>query len=303
MNWGGFDLNLLTVFDAVMQERNLTRAGQRLGVTQPAVSHALTRLRHLMKDELFIRGPEGMVPTSRAEQIAGPVHEALAGLQIALEPQPSQPEDIATDFNLACSSYIAFNLARCLVTRLRADAPRIGLTLRLSSNMNVLNELDNGSIDLALTRLIDGGERFRCVKVLSDRFACVTREDHPIARRGSLAMEDLADLPHLKITSDGDYTGFVDEVLERQGLSRQVALAAPFLAAAPLLASGELIAVLPERTARRMCEMAPLVKLPLPFQSPALEMVMIWHRRHETHPAHRWLRDAIRHVLSEIQDD
>src|SRR5436305_14512866 len=103
MNWRGFGLSLLTVFDTVMQERNLTRAGRRLGLTQPAVSHALTRLRHLMNDELFVRGPEGMVPTSRAEQIAGPVHEALAGLQIALEPQASQPEDIATDFNLALS--------------------------------------------------------------------------------------------------------------------------------------------------------------------------------------------------------
>src|SRR5689334_4747305 len=106
MNWGGFDLNLLTVFDAVMHERNLTRAGRRLGLSQPAVSHALTRLRHLMKDELFVRGPEGTVPTSRAEQIAGPVHEALAGLQIALEPKASHPEEISTDFNLALSSYM-----------------------------------------------------------------------------------------------------------------------------------------------------------------------------------------------------
>lgn len=303
MNWGGFDLNLLTVFDSVMQERNLTRAGRRLGLTQPAVSHALTRLRHLMNDELFVRGPEGMVPTSRAEQIAGPVHEALAGLQIALEPQASQPEDIATDFNLALSSYVVFNMARCLVTRIRADAPRIGLTLRLSGNLNILNELDNGNVDLALTRLIDGGERFKCVRVLTDRFVCVTRNDHPILRRGSLSLEDLADVPHLKITSDGDYTGFVDEVLERQGLSRQTILGAPFLAAAPLLASGELMAVLPERTAERMCEMAPLAKLPLPFESPALEVVMIWHRRHDTHPAHHWLRDTIRQILSEFEND
>ncbi|MBV8524305.1 MAG: LysR family transcriptional regulator [Acetobacteraceae bacterium] len=302
MNWGGFDLNLLTVFDAVMQERNLTRAGQRLGLTQPAVSHALARLRHLMKDELFVRGPEGMVPTARAQQIAGPVHEALAGLQIALEPQASEPEDIVTEFNLAFSSYIVFNLACLLVARIRADAPRIGLTIRLSSNLNILNELDNGSIDLAITRLIDGGERFRCVKVVSDRFVCVTRKNHPVVRRGLISMEDLADLPHLKITSDGDYTSFVDEMLERQGLSRHVAMGAPFLAAPQLLASGRLISVLPERTAERMCEIAPLAKLPLPFDSPALEMVMTWHRRHETHPAHRWLRDTIRQVLSEVQN-
>jgi DNA-binding transcriptional LysR family regulator len=302
MNWGGFDLNLLTVFDAIMKERNLTRAGQQLGLTQPAVSHALTRLRRLMKDELFVRGPEGMVPTSRAEQIAEPVHEALAGLQIALQPQASQPQQIAMDFNLACSSYITFNLARLLVERLRGQAPRIGLTMRLTSNMNVINELDNGTVDLALSRLIDGGERFKCVKVLSDGFVCVAGKDHPVAKRGCLEMEDLADLPHLGITSDSDYTGFLDEVLERHGLSRQVPIAAPFAATGALLAGGELIAVMPRRTAQGLCETAPLVRLPLPFEPPELEIVMIWHRRHETHASHRWLRDAIREVLSKVRD-
>ena len=126
MNWGGFDLNLLTVFDAVMQERNLTRAGRLLGLTQPAVSHALARLRVLMKDELFVRGPEGMVPTVRANQIAGPIHEALAALEMALQPQTSEPGDIATEFNLALSSYMVFNMAHCLVTRIRAGAPGSG---------------------------------------------------------------------------------------------------------------------------------------------------------------------------------
>jgi DNA-binding transcriptional LysR family regulator len=298
MNWGGFDLNLLTIFDAIMQDRNLTRAGQRLGLSQPAVSHALTRLRRLMKDDLFVRGPEGMVPTARAEQIAQPVHEALAALQMALEPQAARPEDIATDFNLAFSSYAVVNFAQAIFAQIRSAAPRIGLTVRLSGNLNILNELDNGGIDLALTRLIDGGERFKCSTVISDRFACVLRNDHPVARQGSLSIEEFADLPHLKITSDGDYTGFVDEALERHGLARHVALAAPFVAASALLSSGELAAVLPERTAEKICANAPLAKLPLPFDSPNLELVLIWHRRHDAHPAHRWLRDTIRKALS-----
>ena len=132
--------------------------------------------------------------------------------------------------------------------------------------MNVLNELDSGAINLALTRLINGGDRFKCLTVLTDHFVCVLCEDHPLALRGSLSIEDLADAAHLKITSDGDYTSFVDELLERQGLSRRVALGTPFLAATPLLASGELVAVVPARTAQRMCEMAPLATLPLPFE-------------------------------------
>src|SRR5438128_6792544 len=107
MNWGAFDLNLLIVFDAVMQERSVTRAGGRIGLSQPAVSHALSRLRHMLKDELFIRTPEGMVPTPRAEQLAEPLRRALNDLQFALEPDTFVPKEASRQFIMAINNYAA----------------------------------------------------------------------------------------------------------------------------------------------------------------------------------------------------
>src|SRR5438105_4418569 len=107
MNWGAFDLNLLIVFDAVMQERSVTRAGQRIGLSQPAMSHALSRLRHMLKDELFIRAPDGMVPTPRAEALAQPLRNALSEMQLALEPAAFDPAAAERNFVLALNNYAA----------------------------------------------------------------------------------------------------------------------------------------------------------------------------------------------------
>src|SRR5882757_4962466 len=125
MNWGAFDLNLLVVFDAVMQERSVTRAGDRLGLSQPAISHALTRLRHMLKDDLFIRSPKGMVPTPRAEQLALPVRTALDGLQRSLEPSQFDPASAQRSFRIAVDNYAALVLAAPLVTRISKAAPAV----------------------------------------------------------------------------------------------------------------------------------------------------------------------------------
>src|SRR5882672_7488131 len=111
MNWGAFDLNLLIVFDAVMQERSVTRAGSRVGLSQPAMSHALNRLRHMLKDELFVRSPDGMVPTPRAEMLAQPVRDALNEMQLALEPAVFDPASSDRRFRLAVNNYAAVVLA------------------------------------------------------------------------------------------------------------------------------------------------------------------------------------------------
>src|SRR3984893_13357207 len=120
MNWGAFDLNLLIVFDAVMQERNVTRAGDRIGLSQPAVSHALSRLRHMLKDELFVRTPEGMVPTPRADQLAEPLRRALSDMQLALEPETFVPIKASRQFVIAVNNYAAVILASPLLIAVTA---------------------------------------------------------------------------------------------------------------------------------------------------------------------------------------
>src|ERR1700741_2045036 len=147
---GAIDLNLLVVFDAVMQERNVTRAGQRLGLSQPAMSHALTRLRYMLKDDLFIRSPKGMLPTPRAEELAMPVRSALDGLQHSLEPSQFIPAEATRRFRIAVDNYSAIVLVGPLAGRIIKIAPGVTLEFRPSGTLNVSELLDRGELDLAV---------------------------------------------------------------------------------------------------------------------------------------------------------
>src|SRR5882672_8723941 len=173
MNWGAFDLNLLIVFDAVMQDRSVTRAGSRIGLSQPAMSHALNRLRHMLKDDLFVRTPEGMVPTPRAEMLARPLRSALGELQLALEPAAFDPAASDRRFALAVNNYAAVVLAPPLVAAVTAAAPAVRLDLRPSGTLDVVEQLDRGDLDLAVGSLDNPGERFATARLLEDPFVMV----------------------------------------------------------------------------------------------------------------------------------
>src|SRR6202790_2828804 len=160
MNWGAFDLNLLIVFDAVMQERSVTRAGSRIGLSQPAMSHALNRLRHMLKDDLFVRTPDGMVPTPRAEMLAQPLRNALSEMQLALEPAAFEPARADRHFTVAVNNYAAVVLPPPLVAAVTAAAPSIRLDLRPSGTLDLFQQMDRGDLDLVLGRNDDPGERF-----------------------------------------------------------------------------------------------------------------------------------------------
>src|SRR5580704_7424260 len=208
MNWGAFDLNLLIVFDAVMQERSVTRAGSRIGLSQPAVSHALNRLRHMLKDELFVRTPEGMVPTPRAEQLAEPLRRALNDMQLALEPETFVPIEANRQFVIAVNNYAAVILAAPLLMAVTAAAPGIRLDLRPTGLRDMSALLDRGELDLAIGTSDDLGERFAGAALFEDTFVVAMRHDHPAARR-ELTPQALAGLSYLEISSSGEDTGFV----------------------------------------------------------------------------------------------
>src|SRR5882757_1356747 len=139
---GAIDLNLLVVFDAIMRERSVTRAGQRLSLSQPAMSHALTRLRHALKDQLFVRSPNGMIPTPRAEQLATPIRIALDGLQQSLEPVQFDPSKATTTFRIAVDNYAAIVLVAPIAARITSMAPGVTLDFRPSGTLDVLEQLD-----------------------------------------------------------------------------------------------------------------------------------------------------------------
>jgi DNA-binding transcriptional LysR family regulator len=302
MNWRRLDLNLLVVFDAVMQERSATRAAEKLNMSQPAVSHALGRLRAALGDELFVRTPDGMEPTPQAERLAPSVRQALVDLRAALEgARPFEPQEVERSFTVTVNNYAALVIAPPLAAAVAREAPSVTLDLRPSGTLDITERLDRGEIDLALGSLAAPGERFSDMRLLDDRFACVLRKGHPaINGKDSLEARDFAGLSHLEVSSTGEGTRFVDDGLAKLGLERRVSLHAPLLATAGILAQSDMVAVLAERAARVFAAEAPLQVLPLPVASPSLTVAMLWHRRVEDDGAHRWLRGVVRRVTRNL---
>jgi DNA-binding transcriptional LysR family regulator len=297
MNWRRLDLNLLVVFDTVMQERNATRAAEKLNMSQSAVSHAIGRLRAALGDELFVRTPEGMTPTPQAERLAPSVRQALADLRAALEGnRPFEPAEVEQTFTVAVNNYAALVIAPPLAATVVREAPAVTLDLRPSGTLDIAGRLDRGELDLSLGSLAAPAERFADVRLFDDRFACILRQDHPGIADGAIDARQLADMPHLEITSTGEATGFVDDELEALGLARRIALRAPLHVTTAVLAESDMVAVMAERAARAFAQRAPLKVLPLPFRSPAITVAMLWHRRVADQPGHRWLRGLVSRV-------
>ncbi len=294
MSWNAFDLNLLVVFNAVSQEKNFTRAGQRLGMSQPAVSHALARLRHALKDELFVRTPEGMRPTPRAERMAGPVRAALRELQVTVEPDEFDASQTSRSYTIAANNYAARAVIPAFARRMAKLAPSIVLEVRPIGALHVLDQLDAGGVELAVTTLTEGGDRFKCVGLLDDEYVAILSSDNPVTAEPELSIEAFAALPHITITSSGDDTHFIDDALADRGLARLVSAKVPLHSLILMLIGSEAIAVVPRRVAADLVAICPLTMRPLPFPSPRVSLSMIWHRRLDNHPAHRWLRGTLR---------
>ena len=294
MNLRSLDLNLLVVFDAVMQERSVTKAAHRLNMAQPALSHALTRLRQGLQDELFVRTPDGMAPTPKAESLADGVRAALHGLRIALDrAEPFQAETAERRFTIAVGNEAALAMVPLIAAAAEREAPGILLDFRPSGTLDLADRLDRGEFDLALGGMAAPGDRFADLRLFHDRFAALMRRGHEAAEPGMLTLSLFAALPHLTITSSRESDAFVDEQLAQHGLSRRIALCAPLLSTAAALLQSDMIAIISERSAREFAKIAPLAVAPLPFASPVLTTAMIWHRRVGAVPAHLWLRDLV----------
>jgi DNA-binding transcriptional LysR family regulator len=296
VKWGAFDLNLLIVFDAVMQERSVTRAGDRLGLSQPALSHALTRLRHMLKDDLFVRSPKGMVPTPRAEQLALPIKQALEELQHSLEPTLFDPATATRTFRIAADNYAAVVLVGPIAARIGKTAPNVTLEFRPSGTLNVLDLLDRDELDLAIGPFADHGERFSHQQLLEDEFVAVMRKAHPAAAARELSLESFAALSHLEISSVQYATDFVDEALAGRELTRRIALRAPFLSAVRILVASDMVSIFRRRIGEELIRYRPLVVRKLPLASPVMATGMLWHRRFDHQQAHRWLRDTVKEI-------
>jgi DNA-binding transcriptional LysR family regulator len=291
MRLRNLDLNLLLVFDAVLRERSVVRAADALSISQPAVSHALNRLRHALNDRLFVRTPSGMMPTPRAEQLALPVRKALNELQLAVEGDTFDPSTADRRFAIAVNNYAAVVAVGPIVAAVRAQAPKVRLSLVPSGTLNLADRLDRGELDLAIAAREAVGERFASRLLIDDRYVTVLRGGHPALRK-KLTVEVIAATPHLAISSSGEDLEFMDQALTQKG-ARTVALDVPYLSAGAVLVQSNLIAILGRKLAQEFRRAHAIEIRELPFETPKLRSIMMWHRRFDDVPAHRWLRDTI----------
>lgn len=295
MNLRRLDLNLLLVFDAVMAERNVTRAAERVGLSQPALSNALTRLRGHLNDELFVRGPDGMRPTPRALELAAPIHEALASLEQALDPARFDPATSTRTFRVATNDYVATVLLPPLAARLGRAAPQVDLrVVPLGGRMYDL--LDAQEVDFGCTSVGELPERFEACEIVEDSYVVLMRPDHRLAE-GRLTLQAYARATHLLVTPRGDPRGFVDTALAQRGLTRRLGLTVNQFAAAPaIVAATDMIATIPKRAADLFGPPFGLAQKPCPVPPPREMTVvsLVWNRRLARHPAFVWFADQMR---------
>ncbi len=296
MDLHGIDLNLLVAFDALMSERSVTRAGTRIGRTQPAMSAALSRLRLLLGDELFVRGPSGLQPTPRAVDLAEPLGRALAEIQRTLAfTQTFDPRLSTLSFNLGLSEHPTFVLLPCLVEHLRDVAP--GITLRVRSFIardDAVAMLDAGEVDLAIgVPPTTATGRILTRPLFDERFVCIVRQGHP-AVDAQWDMATFLGLSHLLVSPENKGFGHVDVALSKRGLKRRLALTLPHMHAAPgLIARSDMVATLLLGVVAASRHMAALHVLDPPLELDPVAFVLSWHRRNDGHPAQRWFRDCI----------
>jgi DNA-binding transcriptional LysR family regulator len=292
MNLAAIDLNLLNAFDALVAERNVSRAAARIGVTQPAMSNALARLRALFGDELFVRSPQEMRPTPRALELAGPIGEALQHLRSALA-QPRQdfvPESSTRLFTIAASDNCDFALAPA-IGKLRKLAPGVGYDIVASGKAAALDRIDEGVFDLALGRLVNIPQRYFSAPLYEER--CVFVYNRNVHNFGNgLTLESFADLPHLHVTRDT--TDFVDAMLAVQGLARRRVIAVPYFALVPyLLEHSDLIAVVGARIAQRFAALSWIGVHELPVACESWTISAVWGKAQNADRGVMWLCDQL----------
>lgn len=288
------DLNLLVVFHQLMVERRVSAVADTLGLSQPAVSNALARLRRSFGDELFLRTPRGMEPTPLAEQLAEPVAAALALLQGAVT-QRSEfgPSSSTRAFSLGMSDIGEIYFLPTLMDALAHRAPGVTLTTARGAAQPLKAEMEAGAVDLALGLLPQLQAGFFQRRLFTQRYVCLMREGHPLAR-GRFGLREFRAAQHLAVVSPGTGHGIVEEVLARSGIERQVRLTVPhFVAVGHILHGTDLIATVPHRLAQRVTGPFGLVALPHPANLPEIAIHMIWHARVHRDPANQWLRGLV----------
>jgi DNA-binding transcriptional LysR family regulator len=296
MNPNRIDLNLLKVFDAILQTRSVTIAASNLGLTQSAVSNALNRLRDALGDPLFVRTSEGMMPTPRAEMIAAPIHEGFGMIRSCLEQHLGfDPERADRTFKIFMSDVGQMVLLPRLLELLASEAPQISIHTVQTPPFRLREAaMESGDVDLAVGYFRDFEGPFRCQSLFSEDFVCLVRADHPHIR-GSLTLEQFLATDQLVFLPAGGghsyQEEFVENVFQERGLRRRVTVrVSHFLGLWSIIADSDLLVTIPRRLAKACAAMAALQILETPVPLPSFQVTQYWHERYHHDPANKWLR-------------
>ena len=296
VNVKNLDLNLLRVLDAILAEGNLTRAAQRLALSQPAMSNALARLRAALDDPLFLRTGKGMAPTPRARQLAEPVRQALDLLHNALRPDTAFDHGASSRaFALAVEDYGEVVLMPRLADWLMQAAPGVQLRVRPERGAALRDELRTGGVDLAVDYFPVRDAECHNRRLLDDELVSLVRHDHPALGEGTgISAELYARLPHVVLDRRGGAGPVVDRMLRGAGLRRRIAVRVPHFLSMPLLVcASEMICTLPRRMAQVYAGHFGLRLLRPPLELPPVPVYLVWHRSSDADPGQRWLRETI----------
>lgn len=289
MNLRSVDLNLLVALDALLTEMHVTRAADRVGLSQPAMSNALGRLRHVFKDELLVRTSSGMQATPRALELTEPIRQLLRSAERVFSSEAEfNPLTSSRSFTVRMSDVLGHMLLPALINILEASAPSVQVDIIHLPPQRTIEAMEKDEIDIAVSMGLLHSTSIHSEKLMDDRMVCVMRAGHRLADQ-PMTLDAFLSEKHLKVSMSPTDLRFVDDVLAKEGLSRRVALNVPHWVLVPRILEGcNMVAVMPERFARAVaCDR--LVQRELPLASPSFEWSAYWHRRHQGDRAIKWL--------------
>lgn len=294
------DLNLLVTLETLLVEQNVTRAADRLHLSQPAVSTQLSRLRDLFDDPLLIPMRRGMTPTAKALELLDPLRLALDQVRATLaKHRHFDPKRADLTIAIACTDYLQATVVQPLAVALQKRAPSLRIALRHLDPSRLEMQMANGEVDLALMTPEHGPSSLRARHLFDERYVLIGRQRHPGLRR-ELSVEQFAGLDHVIVSlRGGDFTTPVDDGLAALGYRRNVALsAASFLVVPEIVARSNFVALVPERLVRDRRDALRIVECPFPVSGFAVSM--LWHERNHGHSGQRWVREVVMELACEL---
>jgi DNA-binding transcriptional LysR family regulator len=297
------DLHLLRCCEALLGERNVSRAARKLGMSQPAMSHALARLRRVFDDPLLIKGNGAMTPTVRAVSLDAQVREVLAAADRLLHPPVAfAPATACLTFTVMAAEYVEYLLMPMLISRLQREAPGVVVLFRSAERDRALGWLERGELDFRFGWWPESAQTLRAKKLFRDPLVCIARKGHPEIR-GAISEELYLATPHVCVQPER--MGVAVRAVQRAAAAKHRELHVRFqvqnaLALCNAVASSDLVGTLPERLARALALKFPLQVLPIPLNVPDVRQAMYWHERTHKQPGHQWFRQLIADIVKTL---